>query len=195
MDKQIQAAAILKALAYTENGGKPDLSNLKAGKSGEAKSIFQFTPSTWKLYAKQELGDPNAPMTSENEALVVHGKISKWLDHGFNTEQIASMWNAGENKPDAYKQNWKGKNKYGVAYDTPAYAKKVADYAKKFEGEAKQFASGVIPEAKKSGSGLMGKIKEMGSSLMPQTANAETTLPKITPDPNSGLMKSLMPPQ
>ena len=35
------------------------------------------------------------------------------------------MWNAGEGRPDAYKQNWRGVNKWGVRYDTPAYVNKV----------------------------------------------------------------------
>lgn len=132
MDKEKEAAIILKALAYTENGGKPGQS--KAGKSGEMKSIFQFLPSTWALYSKQTLGQ-EVPLTPESEMEVVHKKVSDWLDHGFTREQIASMWNAGERKPDAYKQGHKGTNKFGVNYDTPSYAKKVATYAKQFEKE------------------------------------------------------------
>ena len=124
--------AIVKAIAYAENGGKPK--EIKAGKTGEMKSIFQFTPDTWKHYAKQISGDENLQMTPENESLVTYHKVGEWIKKGYNTEQIASMWNAGEHRPDAYKQNWKGINKkYGVAYDTPAYAKKVSDYAKQFE--------------------------------------------------------------
>jgi len=143
MDNQQLALLITKALAYTENGGKPDVHNLSAGKSGEMKSMFQFLPSTWRLYAKQELGDANAPLTPENEALVVHKKVSDWVDHlsneGVSQDEIplkvASMWNAGESKPDAYKEGWKGTNSKGVSYDTPAYANKVASYVKEFEKE------------------------------------------------------------
>jgi len=132
MDKDKQIAVILKALAYTENGGEPK--QIKAGKSGEMKSIFQFTPETWKLYSKQALGQ-EVPLTPEAEVEVVHKKVSDWVDHGFTTEQIASMWNAGERRPDAYKEGHKGTNKFGVNYDTPAYAKKVASYVKQFENE------------------------------------------------------------
>jgi len=126
--------AIVKAIAYAENGGKiPE--EAVAGKTGEMKSIFQFMPDTWKMYSKQVLGKEEQ-LTPDNESLVVYGKVGKWIDEGYNTEQIASMWNAGEQRPDAYKENWKGTNKkYGVAFDTPAYAKKVSDYAKQFEGE------------------------------------------------------------
>lgn len=132
----LKIASIVKALAFAENGGKPDISNPKAGKTGETKSIFQFTPDTWKVYSKQTSGQDNLPMNAQNESQVVYHKVEDWVNQGYNVEQIASMWNAGEQRPDAYKQNWKGTNKkYGVAFDTPAYAKKVADYAHQFQNE------------------------------------------------------------
>lgn len=142
MDKKQRIDAITKALGYTENGGKPDLSKLSAGKSGELKSIFQFTPATWKLYSKQVLGK-DAPIDPDTETYVVQTKVGEWYDQlekaGTPPDEIplkiGSMWNAGEDKPDAYKENWKGTNKYGVKYDTPAYAKKVADYTKEFESD------------------------------------------------------------
>lgn len=131
MDNTKKALITAKALAYTENGGKPG--QPKAGKTGEMKSIFQFTPDTWKHYAKEVTGDENLPLNTENEIQVVTSKCKQWYDEGKNTEQIASMWNAGEHKPDAYKQNWKGTNKkYGVSFDTPGYAKKVVGYTNQF---------------------------------------------------------------
>lgn len=134
MDQDV--AKIVKALAYAENGGSPNISSPSAGKTGEMKSIFQFTPDTWKLYAKQASGQDNLPMTPENEAMVVYHKVSDWKQKGYTPEQIASMWNAGEQRPDAYKQNWKGVNKkYGVAYDTPAYVNKVTNYMKQFDSQ------------------------------------------------------------
>ena len=48
MDKDKLANAIVKAIAYQENGGKPNIDNPSKGKSGEMKSIFQFEPATWK---------------------------------------------------------------------------------------------------------------------------------------------------
>ena len=125
--------AIVKALAYTENGGKPDLAKPSAGQSGEMKSVFQFEPGTWKMYSKEILGQDNAPLNDANEVAVVTGKVDKWLKEGMSTEQIASLWNSG--KPDAYK-NLKGINSKGIAYDTPTYAKKVADYATQFEKDS-----------------------------------------------------------
>ena len=176
-----QAASIVKALAYTENGGQPDVKNLKAGGSGETKSVFQFMPDTWKMYAKQVLGNDNAPMTPENESVVVYQKVNNWLNQGYDVNQIASMWNAGEQRPDAYKQNVKGINKKGVSYDTPAYAKKVSDYAKKF-GEK---------------SAVTTSQTEPSTIAMSQPADATTTPPTIkelrqqgsAKQPKSGLMK------
>ena len=129
-----KVAAIVKALAYTENGGAPDLKNPSAGQSGELKSVFQFMPDTWKVYTKQ-MGEENLPMTPENETKVVYSKVQHWLSQGYDVNQIASMWNAGEQKPDAYKYN-RGTNKQGVPFNTIKYAKKVSDYTQKFQNDA-----------------------------------------------------------
>lgn len=136
-ETDILADSITKAIAYAESGGAPNLENPKAGKTGEMKSIFQYTPDTWKLYSKQIFGK-EVPMSADAETHVTKEKVKKWIKEGKTASQIASMWNAGESKPDAYKQNWKGTNKkYGVAFDTPAYAKKVLDYSKQFYQEKK----------------------------------------------------------
>ena len=141
-DKEKLAIAITKALGYAENGGKPDLKNPKAGKTGEAKSIFQFTPDTWKAYSKEVLGKDNVPITADTESFVVHKKVSDWLNKGYNPKQIASMWNAGIGEPDAYSgkfsngQPSKGVNaKYGIAFDVPTYAEKVNKYTEEFVNE------------------------------------------------------------
>lgn len=139
-EKTALTYAITKALAYQENGGKP--TTPKAGKTGEMKSIFQFTPDTWKKDAGDVLGDPNAPITADNETKVVTAKVSKWIDEGFNVKQIASMWNAGVGEPDAYTGKFsngapsKGVNKqYNQPFDVPTYASDVANYAKQFYTE------------------------------------------------------------
>lgn len=135
----LQALAITKALAYTENSGAPNISNPSVGKTGETKSIFQFEPGTWQAYAKQVSGNSNLPMTPQNESLVAYSKVNDWLKKGYSTQQIASMWNAGEGEPNA----WEGKfsdgtssagtnEKYGVKYDVSGYAKKVSSYTKQF---------------------------------------------------------------
>ncbi len=136
------ANAATKALAWTENGGKPDIENPKAGKTGEAKSIFQFTPATWKVQAKKYLKNENAPINADNETFVANSRIKDWLKQGNTVSQIASMWNAGSGEPNAYTGKFSDgsssvgiNKKYGVKYDVPSYAKSVADYAKKFYKE------------------------------------------------------------
>lgn len=119
-------ASIVKALALVENGGKIPLENPSKGQSGEMKSIFQFTPGTWRMYAKEILGKDDVPLNQGTESVVTYGKVHKWLQEGYSPEEIASIWNSG--KPDAYKKEWRGTNKYGVKYDTPGYVEKFKKY-------------------------------------------------------------------
>lgn len=142
MDQEInpQVASIVKALALTENGGK--LGAPKEGKSGEMKSLFQFTPGTWKMYSKEILGK-DTPLTPESEAEVVYHKVDKWLKDGFDKDQIASIWNSG--KPDAYLQDHRGTNKYGVKFDTPGYVKKFNEHLKQSEVGDKQTSPSTKP--------------------------------------------------
>lgn len=140
MDKtELLADALTKGIAYTENGGEPDIEHPKAGKTGEAKSIFQYTPDTWKHVAQQVYGNPDVPLTADTETNATKVRITKWIKEGKTIPQIASMWNAGEGEPDAYTGKFStgtsstGTNKkYGVKFDVPGYAKKVEDYTKQF---------------------------------------------------------------
>lgn len=134
-----QVASIVKALALTENGGRIDVNNPKSGQSGEMKSLFQFTPGTWKMYAKEISGDPNLPMNAQNESLVTYGKVHQWLQDGLKPEEIASIWNSG--KPDAYLKDNKGTNKYGVKFDTPAYVKQFSEHLKQTGGNQPKIQS------------------------------------------------------
>lgn len=112
--------AMMKAIAQQETpGGKA-----VAGSSGELPSRFQYTSGTWKGAAQKYLRDANAPLTPENENKVTYQRIKDWKDKGYKPHEIASMWNAGEGRPDAWKNN-KGVNSFGIAYDTPTYVKKV----------------------------------------------------------------------
>ena len=200
MDKEKLANAITKAIGYAENGGAP--TEPKAGKTGEMKSIFQYTPDTWKLYAKQILGDENTPLTSDAETYVTHKKVSKWIEAGYSPEQIASMWNAGEQRPDAYKQNWKGVNKkYGVAYDTPAYAKKVSDYTNQFmsEDQGSQPTPQEDPNAKKAD--ILSKMQALVTNVKNRAGSMGGMQPQATPamgsqgpgTQNNGLLGSIAP--
>jgi hypothetical protein len=130
MDNEKLALNITKALAYTENGGKPDIHKEQQGKSGEMKSIFQFLPATWKEDSKQVTGKENVPLTPETEAYVVNAKVSNWLKQGYNPSQIFSMWNSGS--PNS--EGKVGTNKEGVKYDTPKYVATAQSYLDKFMG-------------------------------------------------------------
>lgn len=127
-----QAKALAQAIREAESHG-----NFNAkGKSGEW-GAYQFMPNTWTAYA-QEAG-VNAAFGSaspDQQNEVAYKKIKQWKDAGYNVGQIASMWNAGPGKPDAYKEGWKGVNSQGVQYDTPAYAEKVAQAYQRYKGEA-----------------------------------------------------------
>lgn len=115
---------LAKGIRQVESGG-----NFSArGGSGEFGG-YQFMPETWKSWSKTHLGRevPLEQASKELQNEVAYKQIKYWKDQGFNPGQIASMWNAGEGKPNAYKENWKGVNDFGVEYDTPAYAKKVAE--------------------------------------------------------------------
>ena len=183
--------SIVKALAYTENGGKPDISNPLAGQTGEMKSIFQFEPATWKADAGKILGNPNAPLTADNETYVVQQKVGNWIKKGYNANQIASMWNAGVGEPDAYTGKFsdgsssQGVNKqYGVKYDVPGYAKKVVNYAKQFYNQS---------------SSKQGQNQQPAISPTPQVNNALNSSTNASkPIQKKGLMqgigqKSVMP--
>jgi len=121
----VTAEQLAAAIKQHESGGNYNAS----GGSGES-GAFQYTEPTWAQYSgeytKDKLGQAQslAPTPANQDAVTVY-KIQKWMDSGYTPEQIASMWNAGQGRPDAYKQNWRGTNKYGVKYDTPAYVDSV----------------------------------------------------------------------
>lgn len=181
-EKKALTYAVTRALAYQENGGKLDVNNIKSGKTGETKSIFQFEPSTWKKDAQQFLGDPNAPITPDNEVKVVTNQVSNWIDKGYNVKQMASMWNAGIGEPDAYTGKFSDgsssvgvNNKYGVTYDVPSYANNVAKYAQKFYTQD-----------------LSKQIQPQGQSLQPQPAPSTPTPTVASNTGNTvGLMQNL----
>ena len=123
MENQLdpQVVNLAKAIRQAETGG--DFT--AKGSSGEYGG-YQFTKPTWDSYSKQYgINTPLEQATPEQQNAVAYNKIKEWKDKGHDVTQIASMWNAGEGKPDAYKDNV-GVNKYGVKYNTPKYAESVA---------------------------------------------------------------------
>lgn len=108
------AQQIAAAIKKVESNGNY---NAK-GASGE-NGAYQFMPATWAGWAKQYLGNANAPMTPANQDKVANAKIQSLLDQGYNAQQIALIWNGGTPVVK------KGVNSKGVAYDSGSYANKV----------------------------------------------------------------------
>lgn len=123
---------LAKALRDNEGGLDPT----KRGKSGEY-GMYQFMPDTWK--SKAAAAGVNVPLeqsTKEQQNEVAYKTLARWKQEhpDWNVGNFASAWNAGEGAPNAYQENHKGTNAQGVAYDTPTYAKKVADSYQKYKG-------------------------------------------------------------
>lgn len=108
------ANKIAAAIKQVESGGRYDAK----GGSGEF-GAYQFMPATWKGWANKYLGNANAPMTPENQDKVALAKIQDLMNQGYNAQQIALIWNGGSPTIKS------GTNKFGVKYDTGAYANKV----------------------------------------------------------------------
>lgn len=128
-----QAVMLAKSIRRAETGDSRDPYN-QQGKSGEF-GAYQFMPDTYRIYAKKYIGDENAQPTIENQNRIAYSFVKEKKDAGYTPAQIASMWNAGEARPDAYKENHVGVNERGVNYDTPGYVKKVSAYYNQFSGK------------------------------------------------------------
>lgn len=182
--------AIVKALGYTENGGKPTVS--KKGKTGELKSIFQFEPGTWANYSKQVFGK-EVPLTPDTETHVVQQKVSKWLQSGYTPSQIASMWNAGIGEPDAYTGKFSdgtsstGVNKkYGVAYNVPEYVDKFNNYLKEFSSPTNTESIGEKQPAQTSSQPKSSNGLQQILSMMQQAKSPQQNTPPASPQQGQG---------
>lgn len=184
-----QVVALAKAIRDTESQGNPNA----VGASGEYGS-YQFTPETWSAYAGEAgINVPLQQATREQQNEVVYKKLKKWKDQGYNPGQIASMWNAGESKPNAYKENWRGVNEYGVAYDTPAYAEKVAQAYQRLKGQTAPIQAVATTSSPADPNAPQGFINDIGGSLAESgtklaTAVGDTFSGKI--NPVSGVIRS-----
>ena len=136
--------ALAKAIKYTETGTGDTY--MQKGASGEL-GAYQFTKGFWNNNAQKYLGNANAPLTRDNQNRVAYAYIKSKKEQGYSPTQIASMWNAGDGKPDAYKQNWRGVNSYGVKYDTPAYVAKVYGTYQQIKPQLSQNSNYVAPKS------------------------------------------------
>ena len=146
---------LAKAIRQHESGNRAVLPG--EGSAVGGKSRYQYTHETWRSVAGKYLGDANTALNLQNENKATYLRIKDWKDKGFNPAQIASMWNAGEGRPDAYKQNWRGTNKYGVKYDTPAYVNRVYQTYKKLRGSNVALAAEETPTETKPKEGIFAR--------------------------------------
>lgn len=136
--------ALAKAIRQTESNNN----FTQKGASGEMGG-YQWMPGTWQTHAKNVLGDPNAAMTPENQNAVAYVTLKQWKDQGLNPAQIAAKWNSGS---EAGWENKVGKNSQGVAYDVPAYVKKVTDLYQTFRPQNSSNPLGATPAYASDGS-------------------------------------------
>lgn len=160
------ALNMAKAIRSVESNHRYDLK----GASGEF-GAYQFMPDTWKGHAAKYLGDVNAPLTPKNQDFVAYSEIKRLKDSGLTPAQISATWNSGS---ATGWENKRGVNKYGVAYDVPAYVNKVAGEYRKIKGSSFQMPQApVVPEEKpRSLGGFVGNIFKSGGNLLKGTADA-----------------------
>jgi len=168
MDTNIdpKVKALTQAIRRAETGGLADPYNAR-GASGEF-GAYQFMPDTFKNYAQKYLGDANAQPTVENQNKIAYSFVKEKKDAGHTPAQIASMWNAGEGRPNAYAENFRGVNKLGVAYDVPAYVAKVSKNYKELSAQlvpTAQASTGVQPKEPAIGASPAGLGKALGVSI------------------------------
>lgn len=138
MDNDAKYVALAKAIAKKESDGRFNLT----GDNGTSYGLGQWNnlgkplapgqlPAVWKEHAQKVLGNPNAPMTPENQKTVLTGMVKYMAEvEKLQPYQIAAKWNSGSEK------NWE--NKQGVTivngkplkYDTVGYVKTVDQYFK-----------------------------------------------------------------
>lgn len=165
------ALALTKAIAYTENGGAPNIENPSKGKSGELASIYQYTPDTWKAVAGKYLGNPNAPLNADDETVATTARVNDWLEKGYSPQQILSMWNAGPGEPDAYTGKFSdgssssGINKYGVKYNVSGYVDKGMNYLSEFEPDLTQKVASIKAPQTSSSQGQSDPLNNIMSLL------------------------------
>jgi hypothetical protein len=155
-----QAYRLFKAIREKESGGNYNA----VGDNATSTGAFQFQAATWKGYAKDVLGDENAPMTKGNQNQVAYKKIKAWKDAGWTPAQIAAAWNAGEQKAldGTWKTNVGYNQKIGVSYNTPQYVGDVLSKSKALKS-------------------LEEPIIEQAVSNAPQGYNVPTPLPVPQP--------------
>lgn len=142
-----QLVTLAKSIRQVESGG-----NFQAkGASGEY-GAYQWEPATWA--ANSSAAGINVPLdqaTPAQQNEVAYKTLASWKSQhpDWNIGNYASAWNAGAGAPDAYLDNNIGTNSKGVSYNTPAYAKKVAETYQQFKGQPQ--GQNQTPQGQQSG--------------------------------------------
>lgn len=168
-----QALALAKAIARTETGGHKDPYKARGG-SGEF-GAYQFMPATWKSTAtRYGVNTPLERASVEEQNRVTYSQIKEWKDKGYNPAQIASMWNAGAGRPNAYKEGHKGEyNRDGkiIKYDVPGYVMKVSKAYRELSG-----SPSVTPQTEQAPVAESAKPKGIASTVFDALTESEKNL-------------------
>lgn len=122
---------LAQAISKAETGGSAS-PYTQAGQSGEY-GAYQYTAPTWAADSQKYLGQavPLDQATPAQQDEVAYNKIKSLGEQGYTPAQIASIWNSGKADPTGNV----GVNKYGVAYNTPAYVQRVQKYYEQTSGQ------------------------------------------------------------
>jgi hypothetical protein len=186
-----QIVNLAQAIRQVESNNNPTA----VGKSGEY-GAYQFEPATWA--AKSAAAGVNVPLqqsTLQQQNEVAYKTLASWKQQhpDWNIGNFASAWNAGEGAPNAYQENHVGTNSMGVSYDTPGYAKKVADAYHAIKSNGGQQSNAQVPGVPAPGTNtpsapVPGIAPPQAPAPQPQ---ATTPPPAAGSDPSGGFFQGL----
>jgi len=154
MSNDAKYVALAKAIAQKESKNNPNI----YGDNGTSFGLGQWNnlgkplakgelPAVWKEHATQIFGNPNTPMTEQNQKAVLTGMVKKWADEGLQPYEIAAKWNSGSNKGWENKVGTTTVNGKPLKYDTPSYVKEVDNLFRQFSRNIPQSVSTEQPVA------------------------------------------------
>lgn len=142
---------LAKAIRQVESGNN----ETAVGKSGEF-GLYQFMPDTWASTTRKYGLDPN-DRSRANQNKAAYLQIKELKDKGYKPDAISAFWNSG--KLEGWQDN-RGVNKYGVAFDTPAYVEKVKNEYQGQRVTAKQTQPALAPD-------LLGQATKAVTTVFP----------------------------
>lgn len=141
--KPLPQAALInltKSIALAESGNGSMTPNYNAvGDNGTSKGAYQFNGDNYETWAKQYGVDPS-DFSPANQNKVALARVTDLYNQGLSPAQIAAAWNMGE--AGAKDGSWQTNvgttsiNGKDIAYDTPAYVKKVNGIYGQLSGQA-----------------------------------------------------------